>query len=60
MRQIDREDLLRQYIEDRTLEPGRYQLYAPDPPSEPDSGPEAEDEQMPLAEKLERWQATNA
>ncbi|TBU62562.1 zf-DHHC-domain-containing protein [Dichomitus squalens] len=60
VRPIDREELLKQYIVDRTAEPGRYQLYVPDPPSEPESGPEAEDEQIPLAEKLERWRATSA
>ncbi|KAM5535856.1 hypothetical protein V8D89_010474 [Ganoderma adspersum] len=59
VRPIDREDLLRRYVEDRTAEPGRYQLYVPEPPSEPESGPEAEDEQIPLAEKLERWRATS-
>ena len=58
-RPIDREDLLRRYVEDRTAEPGRYQLYVPEPPSEPESGPEAEDEQIPLAEKLERWRGTS-
>ena len=60
VRPIDREELLRQYIEDRTTEPGRYQLYVPDPPSEPESGPEAEDESIPLAEKLERWRAAES
>ncbi|RPD57081.1 palmitoyltransferase PFA4 [Lentinus tigrinus ALCF2SS1-6] len=53
VRPIDREDLLRRYIEDRTTEPGRYQLYVPDPPSEPESG--AEEEHIPLAEKVEMW-----
>ena len=60
MRPIDREELLRQYIEDRTTEPGRYQLYVPDPPSEPESGPEAEDESIPLVEKLGRWRAAGS
>lgn len=54
VRPIDREDLLRRYVEDRTTEPGRYQLYVPDPPSEPESGAE-EDEYIPLAEKVEMW-----
>lgn len=53
-RPIDRETMLRRYVEDRTAEPGRYQLYVPSPPSEPDSGPEAE-ESIPLSEKLEMW-----
>ncbi|KAI0640069.1 palmitoyltransferase PFA4 [Trametes polyzona] len=57
VRQIDREALLQRYIEDRTAEPGRYHLYVPDPPSEPESGAEAEaeDENIPLSEKLEMW-----
>ncbi|KAI0720048.1 palmitoyltransferase PFA4 [Cerioporus squamosus] len=54
VRPINREDLLRRYVEDRTMEPGRYQLYVPDPPSEPESGAE-EDESIPLAEKVEMW-----
>ncbi|KAL7285081.1 hypothetical protein ACG7TL_000173 [Trametes sanguinea] len=57
VRPINREALLAQYIEDRTAQPGRYNLYVPDPPSEPDSGTELEDEQVPLAEKLEQWRA---
>ncbi|KAH9897747.1 palmitoyltransferase PFA4 [Cubamyces lactineus] len=58
VRQIDREQLLKQYIEDNTAQPGRYNLYVPDPPSEPDSGTDLDDEQVPLAEKLERWRAS--
>ncbi|RDX51137.1 palmitoyltransferase PFA4 [Polyporus arcularius HHB13444] len=54
VRPIHREDLLRRYVEDRTTEPGRYQLYVPEPPSEPESGAE-EDEYIPLAEKVEMW-----
>lgn len=57
MKPIDREGLLRQYIEDRTARPGRYHLYAPDPPSDPDSG--AEDEQVPLEEKMEMWRTSS-
>ncbi|KAI0756348.1 zf-DHHC-domain-containing protein [Daedaleopsis nitida] len=60
VRPIDREAMLRRYVEDRTTEPGRYQLYVPDPPSEPESGAEDFDEVVPLAEKLERWRATSA
>ncbi|OJT11197.1 hypothetical protein TRAPUB_12281 [Trametes pubescens] len=56
VRPIDREGMLRSYIEDRTAEPGRYHLYVPDPPSDPDSGTEAEDEKVPLSKKLEMWQ----
>lgn len=61
VRSIDREELLRRYVEDRTAEPGRYHLYVPEPPSEPESGleTEAEDEQTPLAEKLEMWRVTS-
>ncbi|KAI0354615.1 zf-DHHC-domain-containing protein [Trametes cingulata] len=58
VRPIDREALLRRYVEDRTAEPGRYHLYVPDPPSEPESGPEAEDEHIPLSEKLEMWRTS--
>lgn len=55
VRSIDREALLRRYVEDRTAEPGRYQLYVPNPPSEPESGAEDEEERMPLSEKVEMW-----
>ncbi|KAI0800548.1 palmitoyltransferase PFA4 [Fomes fomentarius] len=57
VRPIDREVLLRQYIEDETTRPGRYQLYVPDPPSEPESG--GEEEQIPLGENLESRRAAN-
>ena len=62
VRPIDREEMLRRYVEDRAAEPGRYHLYVPEPPSDPESGleTEADDEQIPLAEKLERWRATSA
>ncbi|KAH9932044.1 zf-DHHC-domain-containing protein [Epithele typhae] len=51
---IDREAMLRHYVEDRTTEPGRYNVYVPDPPSEPDT--EVEDE-VPLTVKVEQWRA---
>ncbi len=59
VRQINREELLQRYVEDRTTQPGRYQLYVPEASSEPESGSEASDEQIPLGEKLERWRATS-
>lgn len=58
VRPIDREDLLRRYVEERTAAPGRYHLYAPDPPSEPESS--AEDDEVPLADKLEHWRASSS
>ncbi|OBZ79551.1 Palmitoyltransferase PFA4, partial [Grifola frondosa] len=54
---IDRELLLRRYIEDRTTEPGRYQRYIPDPPSDADTD---DDEQIPLAEKVEMWRTAGS
>lgn len=57
MRPIDREVLLQQYIEDETTRPGRYQLYVPDPSSEPESG--GEEDQIPLGENLESRRAAN-
>ncbi|KAI0673782.1 zf-DHHC-domain-containing protein [Trametes maxima] len=59
VRSIDREALLRRYVEDRTAEPGRYHLYVPDPPSDPESGTDVEDE-VPLSQKLEMWRTEAA
>ena len=55
---IDREGLLRQYIEDRTAAPGRYHLYVPDPPSDVENG--TDDDRVPSAEKMARWQEASA
>ncbi|KAI0778969.1 zf-DHHC-domain-containing protein [Trametes elegans] len=59
VRAIDREAMLRQWVEDRAAEPGRYRRYVPDPPSEPESGSDAEDE-VPLASTVERRRPKNA
>lgn len=44
---IDREHMLKQWIETTVEEPGRYQHYAPEPSSE-----ESEEEDVPLANKI--------
>lgn len=51
---IDREAQLRRYIGSVTGEPGRYQRYIPEPPSETES----EEDEVPLAQKVEEWRAT--
>lgn len=44
VRSIDREQLLAEYIATRGQEAGHYQRYVPEPPSEPESGGEGEEE----------------
>ncbi|KAI0931576.1 hypothetical protein AcW1_001057 [Taiwanofungus camphoratus] len=51
---IDREEMLQRFIEGRTHEPGRYQRYLPEPPSEDES-----DEEMPLAQKVAAWRTAS-
>lgn len=46
---IDREEILRRFIEGRVHEPGRYHRYEPEPTSGPDSD---EDEDVPLLERV--------
>ena len=48
---VDREEILRRYIESRGEEDGRYRRYVPEPPSESES----EDEL--LSERVEKWKA---
>lgn len=52
---IDREAMLRQYVEDQVHEPGRYNVYVPDP----SSASEGEDE-IPLAARVDSWRKANA
>lgn len=63
VRPIDREAMLRRYIEGQTAEVGRYNLYVPEPDVDSESdgliggdgdGSEGEDE-VPLAKKVENW-----
>lgn len=56
VRGIDREAMLRQYISEQMREPGRYNVYMPDPPSES----EDDDEDTPIASKVERWRTESA
>lgn len=49
---IDREAMLRQHVVSQITEPGRYNLYLPDPPSESD-----EEEITPLSSRVEDWRA---
>ena len=44
VRSIDREQLLAEYISTRGQEAGHYQRYVPEPPSEPESGGEGEED----------------
>lgn len=60
MHTIDREEMLRQHVMDHMEEPGRYNVYVPDPPSESDQELELESleqEEMPLTAKVESWRA---
>ncbi|KAI0078856.1 zf-DHHC-domain-containing protein [Panus rudis PR-1116 ss-1] len=45
---IDREQMLKQYVESQVSEPGRYHIYVPEPPSASDT----EDDDAPLASRL--------
>ncbi|KAI0050570.1 hypothetical protein FA95DRAFT_1487053, partial [Auriscalpium vulgare] len=54
VRQVDREEILRRYVESRGEEAGRYRRYVPDPPSEPDSEP-SEGDEVPLVHRVNRW-----
>jgi len=47
VRPVDREEMLRRYLDDRGEEPDRYQRYVPEPPSESESG-EDDDDETPL------------
>lgn len=52
---VAREDMLRQYVYERTTEPGRYNVYEPDEPSEEDS-----DEEVSLQERVDEWRSSSA
>ncbi len=57
---IDREEMLRQHVMDHMEEPGRYNVYVPDPPSESDQELELESleqEDVPLTARVESWRA---
>ncbi|KAI0067973.1 zf-DHHC-domain-containing protein [Artomyces pyxidatus] len=56
VRPVDREEILRRYIQTRGEEAGRYRRYVPEPPSESES--ESDDE--PLAERVDRWRSGDA
>ncbi|KAF7796565.1 hypothetical protein EIP86_007746 [Pleurotus ostreatoroseus] len=60
VRAIDREALLRQHVEDQMHEPGRYNVYVPDPITPNESGSETEDEEVPLVQRVEEWRASSA
>ncbi len=51
VRSIDREEMLRRFIEGRVHEPGRYSVYEPEAASGPES---EEDEDAPLVERAKR------
>ncbi|TFY83342.1 hypothetical protein EWM64_g663 [Hericium alpestre] len=52
---VDREEILRRYIESRGEEAGRYNRYVPEPPSESET-----DEEEPLAKRVDKWRAGEA
>ena len=52
---IDREAMLRQYVESQTHEPGRYNVYVPDPASASE-----EEDEVPLATRIDTWRKENA
>lgn len=49
---IDREGMLQQYVTSQVREPGRYNVYMPDSPS---ASEDEEDEDVPLATRVESW-----
>lgn len=51
VRPIDREELLRRYIEEQAQEEGRYHRYVPEPDFD------SEEECIPLARTVESWRA---
>ncbi|KAI0783096.1 DHHC palmitoyltransferase-domain-containing protein [Abortiporus biennis] len=58
-RPIDREEILRRYVDETIHEPGRYNVYVPEPLSESEEEEEQDEtedsEDQPLAEKVEAW-----
>lgn len=55
VRSIDREEMLRQHVVDQMQEPGRYNVYVPDPPSE--SEDEVNTGPAPLTSRVQSWRA---
>lgn len=51
---INREETLHRYVDSLGAQQGRYNIYVPEPPSEPDT---SDDDNMPLGERVERWRA---
>ncbi|KIP11142.1 hypothetical protein PHLGIDRAFT_125039 [Phlebiopsis gigantea 11061_1 CR5-6] len=49
---IDREGMLQEYVTSQMREPGRYNVYMPDSPS---ASEDEEDEDVPLATRVESW-----
>lgn len=57
---INREAMLRQHIEHRMQEPGRYNVYVPEPLAPDESDSENEEEEVPLTQRVETWRAESA
>jgi len=55
---INREAMLRHYIEGQVGEVGRYNVYVPEPLSE--STDDDQEEMVPLAKKVESWRVDTA
>lgn len=58
VRPINREASLRQHVYEQMHEPGRYNVYVPDPPS--DAEEEVDEDDAPLSAKVESWRAATA
>ena len=54
---VNREEMLRRFIDERTSEPGRYNVYEPEQLSVSDE--DEVDEDVPLQRKVDQWQATS-
>jgi len=54
---VNREELLRQYIEEQAQEEGRYHRYVPEPDTNSEEDEEEGEEYIPLGKTVESWRA---
>ena len=59
---INREAMLRQHVTHQLTEPGRYNVYVSEDitPSESDDDTDVEEEELPLAQRVEEWRVRSA
>jgi len=57
VRPVNREELLRQYIEEQAQEEGRYHRYVPEPDTNSEEDEEEGEEYIPLGKTVESWRA---